>query len=273
MNKTIRLSLLFLLIATRFGGVAYGQYLGKFTLAQTNKTTNPLVYNGAYDSYTFQVESFSPLDASKYDSVGLYFSSSTSSFLETGSTTFLQVASNPTVFGFEAPDTFFVLPAGFHGTPLSVVDTNSTLSVVFTPQDWISLVPVGPYTNVAYFSVPAGTPLIDQGIGITYRSTLTVTPGDQISYLFNGSYGENPAYEGYSFSGPSAAIQPNRLYEHFTWDTTGSPLGTYIVNAHTFAASTQVTIHLVPEPTSILLIVLGAVSCSVFARRRRCCTQ
>ena len=136
MNKTIRLSLLFLLIATRFGGVAYGQYLGKFTLAQTNKTTNPLVYNGAYDSYTFQVESFSPLDASKYDSVGLYFSSSTSSFLETGSTTFLQVASNPTVFGFEAPDTFFVLPAGFHGTPLSVVDTNSTLSVVFTRLDF-----------------------------------------------------------------------------------------------------------------------------------------
>ena len=240
------------------------------TRVETGVTTNSLVYNGAFDSWVFSV-AYSRSTASTYDGIGFTFSSTTNSFLETGSTTFNTSASNPRVFGFEAPDTFFITPQGPPPALLPVVDTSGTLSVLYSPQIFNTLVPTnGVPVPVAYLSMPAGTPIgsFFSLSNVFYHSTFTVVPGQTVDERFEGLYGENPVYEGYSFSGPTPAVPPQYVPGHFIWDTTGSQVGTYTVDAHAYGTANQITINVVPEPSLIVLAALGFTMCCAFVRRR-----
>jgi hypothetical protein len=152
MLRKVSLALLVALAAASAANAA--PLSSKFVLVNSNATTNSLVYNGAFDTYAFQVKSN---DATDYDALSLNFVSS-GEFLNTGNTTFKSGASNPVVFGFEAPDSFFVLPPGGAQLAGTQADTANTLQSDFTTAGGLTLVPAsGVYTTVAFFSVPHGT--------------------------------------------------------------------------------------------------------------------
>jgi hypothetical protein len=136
----------------------------------TGLYTNDLVLNGSYDTWEFQLQS---LDlpgqfggaAKNYDALSLNFTSSSGAFLGTGGTTFKSGSANPTVFGFTAPDCFFVLPTGATQLAATQTDTANILQSDFTTQGGVTLVPIsGVPTTVAAFSVPTGTTLSAAGI-------------------------------------------------------------------------------------------------------------
>jgi len=136
----------------------------------TDQTTNNLVYPGHFDTWGFQLSSQNELPvlggaAKNYDALSLNFTSSTGAFLTTGSTTFKSGSANPVVFGFNAPDCFFVLPAGAAQLAATQVDTANVLQSDYTTQGGLTLVPIsGLPTTVAAFSVPTGTSLSAAGI-------------------------------------------------------------------------------------------------------------
>jgi len=136
----------------------------------TNQTTNSLVYPGAFDTWEFQLSSVALPTAQggvakNYDALSLNFTSSTGALLTTGSTTFKSGTANPVVFGFNAPDCFFVLPSGAAQLAATQVDTANILQSDYTTQGGVILVPIsGAKTTVAAFSVPTGTSLSAAGI-------------------------------------------------------------------------------------------------------------
>jgi hypothetical protein len=136
----------------------------------TDQTTNSLVYPGHFDTWEFQLSSQNATPAQggaakNYDALSLNFTSSTGAFLTTGSTTFKSGSANPVVFGFNAPDCFFVLPAGATQLAATQVDTANILQSDYTTQGGLTLVPIsGAPTTVAAFSVPTGTSLSAAGI-------------------------------------------------------------------------------------------------------------
>jgi hypothetical protein len=129
--------------------------IGSWTKTGDSKTTNALVYPNPFDTWEFQVAN---TGSTPIDSLSLSFTSATGALLTQGNTTFKSGTANPVVFGFEAPDAFFVLPAGATQLAATQVDTANALQSDFTTQGALVLVPTsGAPTTVAAFSVPHGT--------------------------------------------------------------------------------------------------------------------
>jgi hypothetical protein len=152
--------------------------IGKFTPVATNQTTNALVFPGAFDTYTFDVSS---TESAGINALALTFNSPLGSFITAGGTSFGKGATNPQVFGFTAPDCFFVLPVGSpNQLAVGTVDTANALNSDFTTEGGVTLIPTGgAFTPVAFFSVPTGAALPNStfvaGSGIATGST-TVVP-------------------------------------------------------------------------------------------------
>jgi hypothetical protein len=126
--------------------------MGSFRLLESNKDTNDLVYPGLFDTYAFELETNDGIvDALELDFTG--------NFLQAGGTTFKPGAANPIVFGFEAPDTFFILPPGAAQLAANVSDTATELRAAWTTEGALPIVPGnGTKTPVAFFSLAAGSP-------------------------------------------------------------------------------------------------------------------
>lgn len=82
-------------------------------------------------------------------------------FLGFGDTTFKAGSENPVIFGFEAPDSFFVLPAGTDPADVLAVnttDSSTQLATSYTVAGGADLIPGGgAETTIATISLPAGT--------------------------------------------------------------------------------------------------------------------
>jgi hypothetical protein len=133
-----------------------GDLYGSWVKTGTH-TTNPLIYFGLFDTWEFQVKSVGT-PAINVDAMSLNFTSASGAMLTDGGTTFKQGSANPVVFGFEAPDCFFVLPNGATQLAATQVDNANILQSDYTTQGAVILVPnTGVPTTVAAFSVPTGT--------------------------------------------------------------------------------------------------------------------
>jgi hypothetical protein len=139
-----------------------------YTISRTaiGRTANSLVYPNQFDTWEFQLRSLPGSNPAKnYDTLSLNFTSSSGAFLTLGNTTFKNGSVNPVIFGFEAPDSFFVLPPGRTQLAATQTDTATNLQSDFTTQGGAVLVPsTGLRTTVAAFSVPTGTKLSAAGI-------------------------------------------------------------------------------------------------------------
>jgi hypothetical protein len=153
MLRTIT-SALVLLVAT---STANATLFGSFKLVAANQSPNVLIYdpNSFYDTWIFQVRT---TDGLNYDSLSLDFHAAAGTFFTLGPTTFKSGASNPTVFGFEVPECFFVLPPGAAPLAGTQIDTASELQSDFTTAGGLPLIPAsGERVPVAFFSVKSGT--------------------------------------------------------------------------------------------------------------------
>lgn len=120
------------------------------------RTTNDLVYSSPFDVY--EIVATNPnvgaVTSLEIDLAG--------NFLGTGLTAFKTGAANPVIFGFEAPDSFFVLPEGTDPADVlavNTVDTSTQLATSYTVAGGADLIPGGGVpTTIVTVSVPAGTP-------------------------------------------------------------------------------------------------------------------
>lgn len=131
--------------------------IGSFELLEAGKTTNALVYPNPFDTWTFSVLS----DEGNVTSFDIDF---LGNFLNTNPPTTIRnlPATNPTVFGFEAPETFALIPQGAAPLLGASVDTNARLYVSYTTAGGLVIAPNGVKTPVAFFSVPVGTQLSNE---------------------------------------------------------------------------------------------------------------
>jgi hypothetical protein len=153
---------------------------GQFVQTATNQSTNPLVYKGTFDTWVFKLTA---TGGKNYDALSLNFTSGTGAFINTAFTTYENDAKNPIIFGFTAPDTFFVLPAGATQLSATQVDTANALQSDFTTAGGQILVPgTGVPTTVAAFSVLAGTTLGP----FNFLSGSGTSQGGTPDYIFTG---------------------------------------------------------------------------------------
>jgi len=151
----VRKTFLALMAVMVMAATSQAALLGTWTKTGDSKTTNPLVYTGTFDTWEFKIKN---TGSTPIDSLSLSYTSATGALLTTGSTTFKSGSANPVVFGFEAPDCFFTLPAGATQLAATQVDTATALQSDFTTQGGLVLVPIGGVaTTVAAFSVPHGS--------------------------------------------------------------------------------------------------------------------
>lgn len=122
-----------------------------------DQRTNALVLGEEFDIWT--VSASNP-NAQDVTSLSLEFTGQ--DFLGTGGVLFKNGAENPIVFGFEAPDAFFVVPDGFDPPLILAVDSEDSstrLAASYTIAGGGALIPAGgALTPIATISVPSGTP-------------------------------------------------------------------------------------------------------------------
>lgn len=106
---------------------------------------------------------------------------------------------------------------------------------------------------------------------------LTVNLGEQVNFSFIGSDPDmKPADLAWSlatFLGPDSHLAPvfDATTQEFRWDTIGSEIGDYVATVDAFdgdlTGSGVLTIHLVPEPSTTVLSVLGAICLVAMVRK------
>lgn len=137
---------------------AQGQLVGlcpSLVLVRTGATTNDFITPNPFDVY--RLNFFNPNDM-PVTSLEINLPGD---FLGLGNTTFKAGPENPVLFGFEAPDTFFVLPDGVDPSDVlavNTVDTSTRLASSFTVAGGADLVPAKGSAPIATISVPAGVP-------------------------------------------------------------------------------------------------------------------
>jgi hypothetical protein len=140
-----------------------------------------------FDIWVFELQS-NDLD---YDTFSLRFESGATTFLNTmAPTAFRDTPTNPVVFGFQAPETFFVTPPNATVLDIGTVDTSTTLASDYTIAGGIASVPNNAdKVPIAFFSVPFGTLL-----GPTnFISGLAVSRGSPIHTIAYGELVPEPA--------------------------------------------------------------------------------
>jgi hypothetical protein len=158
---------------------AQAELYGFLRQLDSGRTTDPLVYSGAFDIYLFELAS----NSKNYDALSLSFRTPSNTFLNTSSLGISAYSSlsgdlaNPSAFGFESPDSFIVIPDGV--TPLFATrsDGDDFLQADYATIGGVTLVPDnGTRVPAAFFSVPAGTPLSSldfiSGAGISRGGSL-----------------------------------------------------------------------------------------------------
>lgn len=128
----------------------------KLVQLKANATTNALVYAGEFDVYSIVASNPNAAAATS-----LELSLGGTDMLGLADRTFKVGANNPLVFGFEAPDSFFVLPAGVDPADVlavNTVDTATSLATSYTVAGGAELIPAGGVdVPIVTISVPAGT--------------------------------------------------------------------------------------------------------------------
>ena len=131
-------------------------------------TTNPLVFDGAYDVYQITAENPNAADATSLE-LSLNAAAFGGAFIQaaSGSEIVKGGAELGDLLGFENPDTFFVVPVGpdILLAPGTGVDTANRLAGSYTVAGDTALIPSGGSAVIATITVPGATP------------TLGVTPG------------------------------------------------------------------------------------------------
>lgn len=125
----------------------------ELVLIEAGRTINDLLNAEPYDVYEFVVTNFNGTAAS---SVELQLDGD---FLNLGDTTFKVGAENPMIFGFEAPDSFFVLPDGVDPADVlavNVEDSSTRLAASYTIAGGAELIPANGSVTLATLSTPAG---------------------------------------------------------------------------------------------------------------------
>lgn len=129
----------------------------KLVLQKSAATTNALVYPGEFDVYS--VVATNPNDA---PATSLELNVDFPGKLDLADRTFKAGPENPLVFGFEAPDTFFVLPAGTDPADVlavNTIDTPTGIGSSFTVAGGAELIPALGEAPILTVSVPTGTVL------------------------------------------------------------------------------------------------------------------
>jgi hypothetical protein len=114
---------------------------------------------------------------------------------------------------------------------------------------------------------------------IVTHNKLTAAPGMHVSDLFEAvnqfGPGQPLTWQNFNFSGPGIALQPSFGYDthQFDWDTTGSAPGIYkatvqVRNQSQMVSNATLTITLIPEPSSLVLLAAALFIASGFIRRR-----
>lgn len=149
------LATLSLLTATATAEAQFSDLYAQLVLVDAGRTTNDLITTEAFDVY--RIDAFNPNNLPA-TSLELDLSGD---FLGFGDTTFKAGPENPVIFGFEAPDTFFVVPDGTDPVDVLAVeveDSSTRLAASFTVAGGAELVPGGGVpTPIVTLSVPSGT--------------------------------------------------------------------------------------------------------------------
>lgn len=129
------------------------------TLQQTQAgaTTSPFVFDGQFDTYIVVADN--PNDEAV---TSLELSLDVPNALNLADITFKAGSDNPIVFGFEAPDTFFVVPGSVDVADVLAVDTTDDGAVLrssFTVAGGAELIPGMGSATIATINVPAGSPV------------------------------------------------------------------------------------------------------------------
>ena len=124
-------------------------------LVASQQTTNAFVYDGEFDVYNVEVSN--PNDA---PATSLELTLPLTDAINTvDNNNFSNSADLPVVFGFTAPDTFFVIPSDqlvADVLAVEVEDSDSILSAGFTVAGGAELVPAQGSAIVATIAVPTG---------------------------------------------------------------------------------------------------------------------
>lgn len=126
---------------------------------QAGATTSPFVTPDPYDVWELVVTNPNPSPATSIEFAV------EGPFLGTADTTFKVGSDIPVVFGFDAPDTFFVLPDGVDPADVLAVDVEDSatrLAASYTVAGGAELLPGGGVsTTLATLSTPAGANVIN----------------------------------------------------------------------------------------------------------------
>jgi hypothetical protein len=115
---------------------------------------------------------------------------------------------------------------------------------------------------------------------VVFDLTTNVLPGDIVMYTFTAidldTPGSSLTWSEFAFEGENVAIQPtfDPLIQLFSWNTVGSPRGLYtarvtVSDPHGESDRGTLQIFIVPEPTTMTLIVLVMFGLRGLAIRKR----
>lgn len=147
------LALLLVLSGAVFAQAQPNDLIHSIVQIEAGQTTNDLVTPDPFDIYQISITNSNASPAS------LLEMAVTGDLLGFGDTTFKADAENPVIFGFEAPDTFFIVPDETEVLTSDVEDSPTRLAARFQVLGGDELVPGGGVTTpIMTVSVPAGSP-------------------------------------------------------------------------------------------------------------------